>query len=166
MSYSVVLTRQESLGMVQKRDGRRKDYEPLTPFQVWLKPRLDAKGWTYTDLHRKVLESMNSELLNKTEYSEQHIYQIVRGDPKKRESAKRPSYVLSYYIGAILGDATGAITAAGYPLPNVATPLPEFQKTNDGTPAVALDENANVQKLPQGLLDVISKDAAGTKGEE
>ena len=104
MAYIMVTT---------KTDGRKSDWEARTDFQRWLKPLLVAnKGTGKASNYRELYEALRARGVDVTE---NHIYKIVRGDPAKYPTNKRPGYEVAVAIGEILGDVTGAVRAADFP---------------------------------------------------
>lgn len=96
--------------MSSKRQGfqARREYVPHNDFQRWVKPRLDGRDWSYRDLARQLHEEGQA-------VSENFIWRVVRGDPARYANANRPGYEVAFGIGKALGDAPGAVRAAGYP---------------------------------------------------
>lgn len=100
-------------------DGRRKDYEPRTNFQRWLKAYFDKNQTagigptTYKELYELLIA-------RGVEVTDSHLYKIVRGDPAKYP-AVRPGYELAWQIGEIAGDVQGALTASDYPIADTPT---------------------------------------------
>ena len=95
-------------------DRRKKDYEPKTGFQKWLKPFLKIgteQEITYTDIYRRLIDEG-------IDVTENYVYRIVRGDPDTYKNAARPGYDLALAIGEIVGDPLGGIQSANYKLPS------------------------------------------------
>ena len=96
--------------MSSKRQGfqAKREYTPHNDFQRWVKPRLDERDWSYRDLARQLHASGQA-------VSENFLWRVVRGDPERYANANRPGYEVAFGIGKALGDAPGAVRAAGYP---------------------------------------------------
>ena len=127
-------------------DKRRRDYEPKTKFQKWVKPLLAERGWNYSDLFRELV-------VGGEDVTENYLYRIVRGDPEKFKNAARPGYDLAVAIGRILGDVGGAIDAADYALPG-ATPGGRRIPLGGGYELTAPENDPNAQKYAEIFAQV------------
>lgn len=99
-------------------DRRKKDYEPKTDFQRWLKPYLKIgtdEEISTQNLHKRL---EGKKLNGDGDYTENYLYRIIRGDPETYPNAARPGWALAFAIGEIVGDTPGAMRAAGYPVPD------------------------------------------------
>jgi hypothetical protein len=136
------------------QDKRRKDYEPQNPFQAWVKPRLEAKGWTYAELCRQLIR-------DGLDVTENYVYRVVRGDPTRFPNARRPGYEIAFAIGKALDDIGGAVKAAEYPWVDVpADPFAAFAIEIDPTPfIVALNNPIEVSAAPS--REVMGETAEG-----
>ena len=118
--------------MSSKRQGfqARREYVPHNDFQRWVKPRLDERDWSYRDLAKQVHASGQT-------VSENFLWRVVRGDPARYPSAQRPGYEVAFGIGKALGDAPGAVRAAGYPYQEAALDLSAVLVPLDPAPYLA-----------------------------
>lgn len=71
-------------------------------FQRWFQRSLERRGISLAELARRV----------DSDYT--HLWKIMRGDPVKYPTSRRPGYELTVAIGEVLGDLDGALEAAGY----------------------------------------------------
>ncbi len=125
-------------------DKRRREYEPQTDFQIWVKPHLEARGWLYTELARQLVRAG-------LDVTENYVYRVVRGDPERSPNARRPGYEIAFAIGQILGDVAGAVKAAGYPwLDAPIDPFASFAIEIDPSPFIAALNNPIEVSAPSG----------------
>ncbi|WP_395091473.1 LexA family protein [Armatimonas sp.] len=116
-------------------DKRRKEYKPQTDFQTWVKPRLEARGWLYTELARQLVRAG-------LDVTENYVYRVVRGDPERSPNARRPGYEIAFAIGQVFGDIAGAVKAAGYPWVDAPVdPFASFAVEIDPSPFIAALNN-------------------------
>lgn len=135
-------------------DKRRREYEPQTDFQAWVKPRLEARGWLYTELARQLVRAG-------LDVTENYVYRVVRGDVERSPNARRPGYEIAFAIGQIFGDVAGAVKAAGYPwLDAPLDPFAAFAVEIDPTPfIVAL--NTPIEVSANAEREVVGEEAEG-----
>ena len=101
-------------------DTRRRDYEPKTDWQKWLKAKLDAN--TANGTEPQVYQSLHAMITSKgVEIAENYLYRLVRGDPEKYKNARQPSYNVALAVGEVMGDVNGSLTAANFNLPKTPT---------------------------------------------
>lgn len=135
-------------------DRRRRDYEPQNAFQAWVKPRLEARKWTYNELARQLIR-------DGLDVTENYLYRIVRGDPTRFPNARRPGYEIAFAIGKVLGDIGGAVKAAEYPwVDPPKDPFAAFAVEIDAAPFIAaLNHPMEVSASP--IREVTGEEAEG-----
>lgn len=81
---------------------RRAPGGDVSEFQRWFSEALQKSGLSLAELSRRT----------GSDYT--HLWKIMRGDPAKYPTSRRPGFELTEAIGRELGDLEGAMSAAGY----------------------------------------------------